>query len=149
MNNPLHQRRAGVLLHITSLPGSRESGEFGANAFRFVDFLAEAGITVWQMLPLGPTLTDGSPYQSPSSYAGNSTMICLDLLAKWGWVDAEVVQAAQSGRDAVLAQTAREFAKRANDNERKEFKSFVDANKSWLEPYAFFRALKKAHADAP
>ncbi|MCB1733820.1 MAG: 4-alpha-glucanotransferase [Gammaproteobacteria bacterium] len=149
MHNPLHQRRAGVLLHITSLPGARENGEFGVNAFRFVDFLAEAGITVWQVLPLGPTLLDGSPYQSPSSFAGNPDLICLDLLARWGWVDAGVVESAQLSREAVLAQAARDFCKRGSEAERNDFKAFNEANVAWLEPYAFFRALKKAHAGAP
>ena len=149
MHNPLHQRRAGVLLHITSLPGTRGNGEFGINAFRFVDFLAEAGITVWQVLPLGPTLLDGSPYQSPSSFAGNPDLICLDLLARWGWVDAEVVGAGRLGRETVLALAAGEFCKRGSEADRNAFKAFNEANMAWLEPYAFFRALKKAHGGAP
>ncbi|MDH3935605.1 MAG: 4-alpha-glucanotransferase, partial [Gammaproteobacteria bacterium] len=62
MQNPLTQRRAGVLLHPTSLPGDREHGDLGRNARRFIDFLQSAGLSVWQMLPLGPTHTDGSPY---------------------------------------------------------------------------------------
>ncbi|HYA39092.1 MAG TPA: 4-alpha-glucanotransferase, partial [Candidatus Methylomirabilis sp.] len=59
----LDRRRAGVLLHPTSLPGG---GDLGADAFRFVDFLAQSGFSVWQMLPLGPTHHDGSPYHSLS-----------------------------------------------------------------------------------
>jgi 4-alpha-glucanotransferase len=67
------QRRTGVLLHITSLP----SGDLGPDAFRFVDFLKSSGSSVWQMLPLGPTHGDGSPYQCLSAHAGNPELISL------------------------------------------------------------------------
>ena len=65
-------RRAGVLLHVTSLP----SGTLGEEAFGFVDFLADAGCSVWQVLPLVPTHDDdGSPYNAPSAMAGNPDLI--------------------------------------------------------------------------
>ncbi|MFO8155683.1 MAG: 4-alpha-glucanotransferase, partial [Thiohalospira sp.] len=67
----LQQRRAGVLLHPSSLPGTPGNGDLGAEAFRFVDWLAEGGFGVWQMLPLGPTHADGSPYQCLSVHAGD------------------------------------------------------------------------------
>jgi 4-alpha-glucanotransferase len=63
-----HQRQAGVLLHLTSLPGDR-GGNLGADAYRFVDFLVAAGFRVWQMLPVNPVGVDGSPYQSNSAFA--------------------------------------------------------------------------------
>jgi 4-alpha-glucanotransferase len=70
---PFDTRRAGVLLHVTSLPGD---GDLGEEAYRFVDFLAEAGFSVWQVLPLVPTHhDDGSPYNAPSSMAGNPDLI--------------------------------------------------------------------------
>jgi 4-alpha-glucanotransferase len=62
MNLP---RSSGVLLHVTSLPG----GRLGREAFRFVDWLAAAGQTWWQVLPLGPPDTDGSPYMASSAFA--------------------------------------------------------------------------------
>lgn len=58
------QRRGGVLLHPTSLPGPGYCGDFGADARRFVDLVADAGLRIWQVLPLGPTHPDGCPYQS-------------------------------------------------------------------------------------
>src|SRR4030066_1572977 len=82
----LEQRRAGVLLHPTSLPGGVGNGDLGANAHRFVDFLAQAGFSVWQMLPLGPTHRDGSPYHALSLHAGNPLLISLDRLVEWGWL---------------------------------------------------------------
>jgi 4-alpha-glucanotransferase len=71
-SKPFDDRRAGVLLHVTSLPG----GDLGDDAYAFVDFLADAGCSVWQVLPLVPTHEeDGSPYNSLSAMAGNTDLI--------------------------------------------------------------------------
>ena len=86
MNNLLNKRRAGVLLHITSLPGTGKSGELGQEAYNFVNFLHDAGVSVWQTLPLGMTHTDGSPYQCLSAHAGNPELIDIDGLVKLGWL---------------------------------------------------------------
>src|SRR5512140_3733563 len=66
-------RSSGVLLHVTSLPGAEGIGDFGKPAFDFVDRLAAAGQSYWQVLPLGPTSYGDSPYQSFSSFAGNTS----------------------------------------------------------------------------
>jgi 4-alpha-glucanotransferase len=74
----LDRRRAGVLLHLSSLigaPGRNAGGALGAAAYRFVDWLADAGFSVWQLLPLGPTGADGSPYWARSDQAGNPAFI--------------------------------------------------------------------------
>src|SRR5688572_4603559 len=77
---PFDVRRAGVLLHVTSLPGA---GDLGDAAYRFVDFLAAAGCSVWQVLPLVPTHDDdGSPYNAPSAMAGNPDLISKALISK-------------------------------------------------------------------
>ena len=81
-------RASGLLLHPTSLPGRFGIGDLGPEAHAFLDFLAETGQTWWQMLPLGPVGYGGSPYQSPSSFAGNPLLISLDRLADRGWLDA-------------------------------------------------------------
>jgi 4-alpha-glucanotransferase len=82
----LDVRRAGVLLHITSLPASDAAldpnapGDLGDAAYRFVDFLADAGCSVWQVLPLVPTHgEDASPYNAPSAMAGNARLISARL----------------------------------------------------------------------
>jgi 4-alpha-glucanotransferase len=77
----LDRRRAAVLLHPSSLlePGNETAGAFGARARRFIDWLAEAGFTVWQVLPLGPTGADGSPYWARSDHAGNTAFIDSSL----------------------------------------------------------------------
>src|SRR5690606_41709202 len=76
------ERRAGVLLHPTSLPG-RGIGEIGEPAFRFVDWLVAAGQAYWQILPLGPIDRGGSPYNSLSAFAGNPLLVAeADLRAE-------------------------------------------------------------------
>ena len=80
-------RRAGVLLHITSLPSNDGAGDLGPEAYRFVDFLAAAGCTVWQVLPLVPTHeADGSPYNALSAMAGSPDLISRELQAERGLI---------------------------------------------------------------
>jgi len=84
-SHPLLQtRRAGVLLHITSLPSPHGSGDLGPSAFAFADWLADAGFTVWQMLPVGPVGYGDSPYSSPSSFAIEPTFLALEPLVADG-----------------------------------------------------------------
>src|SRR3954470_3849013 len=68
---PLAVRRAGVLLHVTSLPG----GRLGPEAYAFVDSIAAAGATVWQVLPLVPPDEEGSPYRALSAMAGHPRLL--------------------------------------------------------------------------
>src|SRR5271167_4709727 len=82
-------RASGVLLHPTSLPSRHGIGDLGTEAHAFVDFLAATGQRWWQMLPLGPTGHGNSPYQSPSSFAGNPLLIDLPNLVERGWLAAE------------------------------------------------------------
>ena len=77
-------RRAGILMPITALPSLWGVGTMGAEARWFIDFLAEAGVSVWQVLPIVPTSYGDSPYQSFSTYAGNPYLIDLDDLAAEG-----------------------------------------------------------------
>ena len=79
------QRRAGVLLHPTSLPGPWEAGVLGADARRFVDWLCEGGFPLWQMLPVGPVGDTLSPYQISSAFAGNPRLIDPEALRS-GWL---------------------------------------------------------------
>ena len=80
-------RSSGVLLHPTSLPGRHGIGDLGPEAHAFVEFLAATGQRWWQVLPLGPTGYGNSPYQSHSSFAGNSLLIDIDDLVARGWLD--------------------------------------------------------------
>ncbi|MDO9290462.1 MAG: 4-alpha-glucanotransferase, partial [Hydrogenophaga sp.] len=82
----LTRRTSGVLLHITSLPGPHGSGDLGPAARHFVDWLASAGQSIWQILPLSPAGPGNSPYQSVSAFAGSPLMVDLDDLVHLGWL---------------------------------------------------------------
>ena len=73
-------RASGILLPVSSLPGPYGIGCFSRQARAFVDWLADAGQTFWQILPLGPTGFGDSPYQSFSTFAGNPYFIDLEAL---------------------------------------------------------------------
>ena len=78
------KRCSGILMPISALPGGYGIGSLGAPARRFVDFLHEAGQSIWQILPVGPTGYADSPYPSCSAFAGNPDFIDLALLVKDG-----------------------------------------------------------------
>src|SRR3972149_44184 len=78
------ERSSGVLLPPTSLPGGYGIGDIGPQAYRWVDFLAEAGCSLWQVLPLGPTGYGDSPYQCFSAFAGNPYLISPESLLSEG-----------------------------------------------------------------
>ena len=80
------ERSAGILLHPTSLPGNFGIGDLGDDAFKFVDFLKEAGQTLWQVFPLGPTGYGDSPYQCFSAFAGNPLLVSPDKLEEDGFL---------------------------------------------------------------
>ena len=82
----LDQRTAGILLHITSLPGPHGIGDFGPAAFHFIDWLASAGQRVWQLLPNNPVGPCNSPYQSVSAFAGSPLLVALEPLVERGWL---------------------------------------------------------------
>lgn len=81
-----HRRASGILLHPTALPGPHGSGDLGPAARRFADWLASAGQTLWQVLPLTPPGAGDSPYASDSAFAGNPLLIDLGALAAAGWL---------------------------------------------------------------
>lgn len=144
-HSPLQRREAGVLLHPTSLPGPGPNGELGEEAFRFVDFLVEAGQSIWQILPLGPTHEDGSPYQCFSAHAGNPALIDLGQLVREGWLD----EFPETGpREAVLAQAHDGFRQRSDEALRREFDAFCTDNADWLEDFALYKVLKDRYGGA-
>src|SRR5919106_614178 len=82
------RRSSGILLHPTSLPGRFGVGDLGVEAYRFVDFLASAGQTFWQIMPLGPTGYGDSPYSAFSAFAGNTLLVSPERLVDDGLLDA-------------------------------------------------------------
>lgn len=147
---PLDKRRSGILLHPTSLPGPCSSGVLGEDAYRFVDFLKDAGFSVWQMLPLGPTHGDNSPYQSLSVHAGNPQLIDLKWLVDKGWLEEQDLRncfADVFGRSKCLSIAFSHFRKQCDDhpedNECQAFHQFVQEQAFWLDDFALYCALKK------
>jgi 4-alpha-glucanotransferase len=153
-------RKSGVLLHPTSLPGKFGIGDFGESAYRFAAFLQESGQRLWQVLPLGPTGYGYSPYQCYSSIAGNPLLIGLQELVKQGWLTASdldnIPGFSESAVDfesvipfkrKLLRKAAQAFFSRNTDPLRLQFEEFCFQNKSWLDLYAEFAALKNANGD--
>ncbi|WP_198321923.1 4-alpha-glucanotransferase [Methylococcus sp. BF19-07] len=147
------RRRAGILLHISSLPGGPGNGDLGADAFRFVDFLAAAGVSVWQTLPINPTHEDGSPYQCTSVHAGNPLLIGLGWLIERGLLEADAIPAAEDAktvRQQALERAFEAFRRRGTaDTLCSAFGDFVSANDWWLADYALYAALKEVNGGLP
>src|SRR5437764_6769142 len=98
----LDRRRAGVLLHPTSLPSRFGIGDLGPAALAFLQFLAAARQTLWQVLPLGPTGYGDSPYSSPSAFAGNPLLIAPEPLLNQGLLtESELSELAELPADHV------------------------------------------------
>jgi len=143
-------RASGILLHPTSLPGRYGIGELGEEAFRFTDWLAEAGQSIWQVLPLGPTGYGESPYQLFSAFAGNPLLVSLDRLVARGWLNcSDLADAPAFPEDRVdfervlpwkTAMLRRAFDRFQPDA---EFDRFRRAEASWLEDFVRYMALKQ------
>lgn len=148
----IDRRCAGVLLHPSSLPDGAGNGDLGG-ARRFVDFLAEAGFSVWQVLPLGPTHDDGSPYHSLSVHAANPLLIDLTALVQAGWLEPERCQASPADavvyRHTCLREAHAGFLRKATDADREALEGYADANAPWLEDYALYEALRGELGHAP
>ncbi|HIK33764.1 MAG TPA: 4-alpha-glucanotransferase [Oscillatoriales cyanobacterium M59_W2019_021] len=155
------QRASGILLHPTSFPSRYGIGDLGRSAYDFIDFLEGSGQKLWQILPLGPTGFEHSPYiMNFSTFAGNPLMICLEKLAEEGWLDgAELTPLA--GEDIVadrvnfdrviphktqyLKKAFENFQKALAANPNPEFEKFCREQAWWLDDYTLFAALLDAH----
>lgn len=154
-------RSSGILLHPTSLPGPYGAGDFGAEAYNFVDWLAAAGQSMWQMLPLGPVGEGNSPYMGSSAFAGNPLLIDLVDLGERGLLSATDLQPDpvftaeridfkwQFGfRFPRLRRAAHAFFATASATDHAEFDAFCSAEATWLDDYALFMTLDNVHGSA-
>jgi 4-alpha-glucanotransferase len=154
-------RSSGLLLHPTSLPGPFGIGDLGPEATRFIDFLAEAGQRLWQVLPLGPTGYGDSPYQCFSALAGNPLLISPRRLEDEGWLTAKDLAgvprfpedevdfaAVIPWKMGLLTAAAARFFESAGTPARDRFDSFCARHAAWLDDFALFMALKEAHGGA-
>jgi 4-alpha-glucanotransferase len=149
------RRRSGVLLHPTSLPGPLGCGDLGAEAYHFVDWLATARQTLWQVLPLNPAGLGNSPYQSVSTFAGSPLLVDLLALVQRGWLSA-IPQAdfgsvrseyarATTMRMALLREAWQGFSRSAEDGDRKGLNEFRAQQSHWLDDYTLFMTLDERH----
>ena len=144
-------RQSGILMHITSLPGPDGIGSLGKEAYEFADFLHASGMSIWQVLPMGPTGYGESPYQSPSTFAGNPLLISLDRLAEEGYLDLEGEERyvpenpEQVDYPAVREHKIRLLRKAFEQSERKLKKQIAQFRKDnpWVYDFALFMAIKE------
>ena len=151
-------RKSGILLPVFSLPGAYGIGTFSQEARDFIDFLKEAGQSCWQILPVGPTGSGDSPYQTFSTFAGNPYFISLEDLIGQGLLTAEecgeIALEGQEGagrvdygllyeRRGILLRRAYGRSRHA---ETDDFRRFCSDNAYWLPDYCLFMAVKGAHA---
>jgi len=147
-------RASGILLSITSLPSPHGIGDLGPSAYRFVDFLREAGQKYWQILPLNPTAPayDNSPYMSSSAFAGNTCLISPDLLVRDGLVEmpdnrhVPVFPDNRVNYGEVIRYKNTLFSQ-AYEQQREQlpgddgYAAFCREHAGWLNDYALYRAL--------
>ena len=157
----LDQRAAGVLLHVTSLPGPHGIGDFGPDAYRFVDWLQGAGQRVWQWLPVNPIGPGNSPYQSVSAFAGSPLMVALEPLVQAGWLEPPTLPtggfdplrvdfaAVVDWRHAQLRRAFEGFRRKADAAEQAAFAAWAMKEAGWLEDYTLFMALETANRSQP
>jgi 4-alpha-glucanotransferase len=154
-------RSSGILLHPTSLPNPHGIGSLGAEAYDFVEFLAETEQSVWQILPLGPTGYGDSPYSAFSAFAGNPLLISLERLVEAGDLDPEDIAdvslaegEAHYGfvhgfKGRLLHKAALRFHATGSDDRRQAYDDFAAGQGYWLNDYALFRALRQHFGDHP
>ena len=154
----MFKRSAGLILHPSSLPSDYGIGELGSEAYAWVDGLQEAGITLWQMMPLGPTGYGDSPYQCFSAFAGNPYLISLEVLLEQGLLEERHLDSMPSFEShrvdfgslipwkiSVLEDSFETFKKFASIAMQESFALFCKLESHWLNDYALFMSLKELH----
>lgn len=161
--DPTNYRYSGVLAHPTSFPSPYGIGDFGKGAYDFIDFLAESGQHLWQILPMVPITSFGnSPYQGYSVFAGEPLLISPELLLKAGLLDQDDLQNIPNfdpGRvdyDRVreykypLYKKAFEYFEKSEDSDlQKNYDEFCQKNEDWLADYCLYMALKEEQDNLP
>ena len=155
-------RASGVLLHPTSLPGKFGIGDLGDEAYKFVDFLTDAGQTYWQILPLGPTGYGDSPYQCYSAFAGNTNLISPQKLVREGLLSEDETNQKPDFSDdridfgsvidwknQILSKAYENFRKASDSGLNEKFESFKKDFAWWLDDYALFQAIRKNRNEKP
>jgi 4-alpha-glucanotransferase len=140
VDKPLDRRRAGILLHPTSLPGPEQHGIIGHDAFRFIEFLAKAGISIWQTLPLGPTHNDKSPYQCLSAHAIDPGFISLEWLYDRHLLKQDPALSRKANKQQLLQEA---FSVFKQDDNNEDFQKFTQQHDYWLGDFCTFMAIRE------
>lgn len=154
-----NERSSGILLHPTSLPGKYGIGDFGLEAYSFVDDLKNTGVKLWQTLPLGPTGYGNSPYASRSSFAGNEMLISIDFLVRDGYLEASDLKGiphfssskvdyykVEVWKKPLLKKAAKNFIKQKKETQ--SFNHFKKENELWLEDYCLYISINENYNDS-
>ncbi|RMG90536.1 MAG: 4-alpha-glucanotransferase [Zetaproteobacteria bacterium] len=153
MSDWIDARRSAVLLHLTSLPGPGASGWLGHAARLFIRRMSEAGFSVWQFLPIGPTHEHGSPYESLSSFAGNPQYIDLFELARMGLLDESTIRPGMGHEEhhrCIIRAAATFFSKKASHPELfQSYETFLENHRDWLDDFALFTAIRACQRHKP
>lgn len=150
-------------MHLSSLPGPHGIGDLGTGAWQFLEFLAEAEQSLWQVCPINPTQSvhDHSPYTAPSAFAGNPLFVDLTALADRGYLDETSLEdppgdprhveydRVETFKRERLHTAFETFEATADDDERAAFEAFRERESDWLGEYALFAALKEQHDHQP
>src|SRR5438045_1625347 len=154
------ERSCGILLHVSSLPGAHGIGDLGPAAYRWIDQLAQAKQSWWQVLPLGPTGYADSPYQCLSAFAGNPNFISLERLVEDGLleargltegdfpaseVDFDRVTPLKVEATALAYERFRERSGQGTGDRGQHFERFCQEEAEWLDAFALFIALKERY----
>ena len=148
-------RKSGILLPVASLPSKYGIGSFSKEAYDFIDMLEDAGQSLWQILPLGPTAYGDSPYQSFSTFAGNPYFIDLDELVKEGILTEEECSSYDWGNNDQYIDYEKIYLsrfkilkiayERSKINENEAFRAYCENNKWWPDDYALYMAIKDSY----
>ncbi|MGC1307954.1 MAG: 4-alpha-glucanotransferase [Phormidesmis sp.] len=154
------ERASGILLHPTSLPSPHGIGDLGQSAYKFIDFMERSGQTLWQILPLGPTGYDHSPYtMNFSAFAGNPLMVSLEKLVEEGLLMADEVSPLENAKpDRVefsrviphkMQMLRQAFARFSEQGQNAALDKFSQEQGWWLEDFVLFMALLEANDGKP
>ncbi|MDZ7739990.1 MAG: malto-oligosyltrehalose synthase [Bacteroidales bacterium] len=152
------KRKAGILMHVSSLPGKYGIGDLGPGALKFIDFLERSGQSYWQVLPLSQSdkLTSYSPYSSYSAFAGNTLFIDPAGLVKSGLTDSQRLEqlekksddrvdypGAEKIKNLLLDEAFLNYKQAANPDIKEKSEEFQKKEKYWLNDFALYSVLKK------
>ena len=144
MINPFNHRRSGILLHPTSLPGPTPQGKLNQEAFNYIDFLHQSKVSIWQVLPMGPTHEDASPYQSYSCFALNPKLLDLTVLKTWQCMPESDLASCLAANNP-LQLTYQLFITHADQAHLTLFNNFKSTQQHWLEDFSLYSCIRQNH----